>query len=170
MFVQNALTGFSVRDRIRILTSGRVIHGFDIVKLIALGADVIYSARAMMMALGCIQALRCNTNHCPTGVATQNPFLVAGLVVKDKIVRVERYHRKTVEMVAHMLGAMGLTGPEELRPEHIFRRISLVEISNYAKLYDFLEDGALLQEPLPEQYARAVQEASAESYRPVTSL
>ena len=170
MFVQNALTGFSVRDRIRILTSGRVIHGFDIVKLIALGADVIYSARAMMMALGCIQALRCNTNHCPTGVATQNPFLVAGLVVKDKIVRVERYHRKTVEMVAHMLGAMELTGPEELRPEHIFRRISLVEISNYAKLYDFLEDGALLQEPLPEQYARAVQEASAESYRPVTSL
>jgi glutamate synthase domain-containing protein 2 len=170
MLVQNALTGFSVRDRIRIFTSGRVIHGFDIVKLIALGADVIYSARAMMMALGCIQALRCNTNHCPTGVATQNPFLVAGLVVKDKRIRVERFHRKTVEMVAHMLGAMGLTGPEELRPEHIFRRTSLVEISNYAKLYDFLEDGELLQKPLPEQYARAVQEASAESYRPVTTL
>ncbi|MZH03561.1 MAG: FMN-binding glutamate synthase family protein, partial [Nitrospinae bacterium] len=67
ILVENALTGFSVRDRIRI-TSGRVIHGFDIVKLMALGADAIYSARAMMMALGCIQALRCNSNHCPTGV------------------------------------------------------------------------------------------------------
>jgi len=170
VFVQNALAGFSVRDRIRIFTSGRVIHGFDIVKLIALGADVIYSARAMMMALGCIQALRCNTNHCPTGVATQNPFLVAGLVVKDKRVRVERYQRKTVEMVAHILGAMGLNGPEELRPEHIFRRISLVEISNYARLYDFLEDGALLQKPLPKHYAQAVQQACADSFRPVASL
>ena len=79
ILVHNALTGFSIRDKIRIFASGRVIHGFDMIKLLALGADVIYSARAMMMALGCIQALRCNTNSCPTGVATQNRFLVAGL-------------------------------------------------------------------------------------------
>lgn len=170
ILVQNALTGFSLRDRIRIFSSGRVIHGFDIIKLIALGADVVYSARAMMMALGCIQALRCNTNHCPTGIATQNPFLVAGLVVKDKRKRVEMFHKKTLESVANLLGAMGLTGPEELRPEHILRRINLVKIQNYAELYSFLKEGALLQEPLPEQYVRAVREASAESFRSVTAF
>ena len=170
ILVKNALTGFSLRDRIRIFASGRVIHGFDMIKLLALGADVIYSARAMMMALGCIQALRCNTNRCPTGVATQNPFLVAGLVVKDKRKRVEMFHKKTIESVAHLLGAMGMTGPEELRPEHILRRINLTKIQNYAELYDFLEDGALLKEPLPEQYVRAIREASAESFRPVTAL
>ena len=169
MLVQNALTGFSMRDRIRIFSSGRVIHGFDIIKLVALGADVIYSARAMMMALGCIQALRCNTNHCPTGITTQNPFLVAGLVVKDKRKRVATFHKKTIEITAHLIGAMGLNGPEELRPEHILRRASLTQVQNYAELYDFLESGALLKEPLPAQYARAIQKASAESFRPVTT-
>jgi glutamate synthase domain-containing protein 2 len=170
ILIQNALTGFSLRDRIRIFASGRVIHGFDMIKLLALGADVIYSARAMMMALGCIQALRCNTNSCPTGVTTQNPFLVAGLVVKDKRKRVEMFHKKTIESVANLLGAMGLTGPEELHPEHILRRINLIKIQNYAELYDFLEDGALLKEHPPEQYARALREANPESFRPVTEL
>ncbi len=168
--VQNTLTGFSLRDRVRIFAGGRVIHGFDMIKLLALGADVIYSARAMMMALGCIQALRCNTNGCPTGVATQNPSLVTGLVVKDKRKRVEMFHKKTIESVAHLLGAMGMTGPEELRPEHILRRINLTKIQNYAELYEFLEDGALLKKPPPEQYARVIRESSAENFRPITAL
>ena len=64
---------------------------------LALGADVCNSARAMMFALGCIQALRCNTNQCPTGVATQDPELVRGLHVGDKATRVARFHRETVK-------------------------------------------------------------------------
>jgi len=164
ILVHNALTGFSIRDRVRIFATGRVINGFDIIKLLALGADAIYSARAMMMALGCIQALRCNTNNCPTGVATQKPFLVAGLEVNDKRKRVEMFHKKTIESVAHLLGAMGLKGTNDLRPEHIIRRINLTKIQNYAELYDFLEDGALLKEPLPDQYAQAIQDATVDSF------
>ena len=80
------------------------------------------------------------------------------------------FHKKTIESVAQLLGAMGLAGPEELRPEHILRRINLIKIQNYAELYDFLEDGSLLKEHPPEQFARALWEASAESFRPVTVL
>jgi glutamate synthase domain-containing protein 2 len=164
IFVHNALTGFGIRDKVRIFSSGRVIHGFDVIKMLALGADIIYSARAMMMALGCIQALRCNTNSCPTGVATQDPFLVEGLVIKDKRKRVKMFHQKTVENVAHLLGAIGLCGPNELRPEHIFRRIDSIKIQNYGELYSFIENGSLLIEPPPEQYAQAIGQACAESF------
>src|SRR5436190_948250 len=96
-FVHNALVGAGIRDRIRIIASGKVNTGFQIATKIALGADMCNAARAMMFAIGCIQALRCNSNHCPTGVATQNPSLVEGLHVGDKSQRVFRYHRETVK-------------------------------------------------------------------------
>ena len=91
IFVHNALVGFSLRDKIKIISSGKIASGFGIIKQLSIGADICYSARAMMMALGCIQALRCNSNHCPVGVTTQNPDLVAGLVVSDKKERVASY-------------------------------------------------------------------------------
>ena len=77
----------------------------------ALGADMCNAARAMMFALGCIQALRCNTNQCPTGVATQDPELVRGLHVGDKSARVARYHAETVKSFFEVLGAAGFHEP-----------------------------------------------------------
>jgi glutamate synthase domain-containing protein 2 len=73
VFVHNALVGFNIRDRIRLIVSGKITTGFDMVAKIAMGADMCNSARGMMFALGCIQALQCHANTCPTGVATQNP-------------------------------------------------------------------------------------------------
>jgi glutamate synthase domain-containing protein 2 len=96
IFVHNALVGFSLRKKVRVFCSGKVVSGFDVVSRLAIGADGCHAARAMMMALGCIQALRCNTNRCPTGVATQDPSLMAGLVVEDKAVRVANYPRETL--------------------------------------------------------------------------
>ena len=81
---------------VKIISSGRVVNGFDLVRLLALGADICNSARAMMFALGCIQALMCNTNKCPTGIATSKPHLMAGLDVDDKAVRVAQFQAKTV--------------------------------------------------------------------------
>ena len=78
MLVHNSLVGTGLRDRIKIGASGKVASGVDIVSRICQGADFTLSARAMMFAVGCIQALKCNTNHCPTGVATQDPARAQG--------------------------------------------------------------------------------------------
>jgi glutamate synthase domain-containing protein 2 len=165
IFVHNSLVGFSVRDRIRIFSSGKVTTGFDMEKKIALGADAIYSARGMMLALGCIQALRCNSNVCPTGITTQDPHLVEGLVVSDKRKRVTMFHARTAESFAEILGAMDLEGPEELRPWHIMRRVSPTETKHYGELYDYIGKGSLLGDNPPKAYERALQAASAESFR-----
>lgn len=164
MFVHNALVGIGLRDQIKVIASGKISTGFGVIKRIALGADLCYSARAMMIALGCIQALKCNTNECPTGVATQDKLLADGLVVSDKKDRVCEYHRETVESVAEMLGAMGLSGTDELRPWHITRRISFTEIHHYGELYSFLDKDSLLKEPFPEHFERAWKAACPDTF------
>jgi glutamate synthase domain-containing protein 2 len=145
-FVHNALTGFGLRDRIRIIAAGKILTGFHMIRALALGADLCVSARGMMLALGCIQALRCNTNRCPTGVATQDPALMHGLDVTDKTERVARFHKATVHGFLEMLAAMGLGHPRDLRPCHIFRRVGDLEVRSFNLIYEFLEPGQLLNE------------------------
>ena len=116
ILVHNALVGYAVRDKIRVCASGKITSGFDMVKRLALGADLCASARGMMMALGCIQALRCNSNRCPVGITTQNPQLVAGLVPSDKDVRVMGFHKETIESVSEIMGAMGIAYPGRFAP------------------------------------------------------
>ncbi len=164
IFVHNALTGFAVRKQVKVFCSGRVVTGTDVVTHLAIGADGCNSARAMMMALGCIQALRCNTNHCPTGVATQNPKLMAGLDVADKTTRVANYHRETVKTVAELIGAMGLSHTNELRPWHIMRRTAFATIRNYHELFEFIEEGSLLGNIVPQAFARPLAAARADSF------
>ena len=164
IFVNNALRGFALRDRVRLFASGKVISAFDMVKRLALGADVLYSARGMMLSLGCIQALRCNSNKCPVGVATQDPELVVGLVPEDKTARVAGYHKEQLENVAEMLGAMGIGSSRALRPWHLLRRTAPNEVRHYGELYEFLERGALLDEPLPARFEHAVRTASEHSF------
>jgi glutamate synthase domain-containing protein 2 len=163
-FVHNTLIGFELRDAIRIVASGRLITGFHLVRALAQGADMCASARGMMMALGCIQALRCNSNACPVGVATQDPHLVGGLVVEDKTRRVYNFHRETVHSMLQLVGAAGLESPDELRPWHILRRVSATEVRNYAEIFDSVEPGALLREPVPSAYERAMLVSSAEAF------
>jgi glutamate synthase domain-containing protein 2 len=143
-FVNNALVGAGLRDQVRLLASGKVNTGFQIASKIALGADACNAARAMMFAIGCIQALRCNTNHCPTGVATQDPALVRGLHVGDKSERVARFHRETVRSFLEILGAAGLHAPKELRAWFLMKRVNSGEVRSYHELYPPVEPGALL--------------------------
>ena len=170
IFVHSALVGYSVRDRIRICASGRITSGFGMVKRLALGADVCNSARGMMLALGCIQALRCNSNHCPVGITTQNAQLVAGLVPSLKSVRAANFQRGTLASLCEIMGAMGIAAPSELRPWHIMRRTSPTEIRHYGELFEFLAPDCLLQEPLPQTYARACQAASADTFAHVATV
>ena len=91
---------------------------------LALGADVCNAARAMMFALGCIQALKCNTNKCPTGVATQEPELMSGLNPSEKRFRVFNYHKNTIHAAAEIIGAAGYDCPSGLTASDIQRRTS----------------------------------------------
>jgi glutamate synthase domain-containing protein 2 len=166
IFVHNCLTGFGLRDQIRIIYSGKVSSGFDLVSRIAMGADLVNSARAMMIALGCIQALRCNTNDCPTGVATQEPHLVAGLHVGDKRTRVQRYHARTLESAAELMGAMGVGRSQDLQPWHINRRISPERVRRYDQIYTYLQSGALLRDSVPDDYRQPLELAQADSFAP----
>ena len=169
-FVSDCLTGYGLRPHIRIIASGKILTGFHLVKNMALGADLCNSARGMMLALGCVHSLSCNTNRCPTGVATQNPSLYRGLVVSDKARRVAKYHAKTVHATADLLTSAGLRHPAELNRTHIFRRISHAEIRRYDEIFPYLKENCLLSGEIPETFALDVAEASADSFLPREQL
>lgn len=152
-FVHNILNGLNIRQHIKIIASGKVTSAFHLARAIALGADTCNSARAMMMALGCIQALLCNTNKCPTGVATQDPKLTVGLVVDDKKVRVANYHKGTIDNFVEMIGASGLDNFKNLTRSHIYRRISLNQMLTYEEIFPSIKPGSMLNlETIPEKY------------------
>lgn len=163
-FVHNTLVGYNLRDRSKIICSGKIVTGFDLIKNLAIGADLCYSARAMMMSIGCIQALQCHSNHCPTGVATQDPSLMKGLNVEDKAKRTAAYHHGTMESVAEILGSMGLSSTQDLKPWHRMRRTDFTEIKHYGEIYPALKPGDLLKTELPKNWERAVLAASAFSF------
>jgi len=165
-FVYDALTGFDLKKHIKLIASGKVATGFDLVKNFALGADMCNSARGMMFALGCIQALECNMNTCPTGVATQDKSLVKGLVVEDKKTRVANYQRETVSSAVQMIGAAGLRHPLDLHRSFIYRRVSANLIQTYAELFPYIPKGSLLQTPYPKQFEMDMAISSAETFVP----
>jgi len=166
-FAYNTLVGFDLKKDITLVASGKIVSGFDIYKAIALGADVCYSARAMMMAVGCIQALECNHNTCPTGVATQNPALVKGLDVNDKKVRVANYHHETVKAFVELMAAAGIDDLHKINRTHVYQRIDQHVSKSYYQLYPYIAEGALLSpESVPETWNEYMAMASADSFRP----
>ncbi|WP_417429122.1 FMN-binding glutamate synthase family protein [Halpernia sp.] len=114
IFVNNTLKAFNVRKKIRIIASGKVLTSLDILRAVAMGADMCNNARGFMFALGCIQALRCNTNTCPTGVATQDKMLIKGLDVNDKSERVFHFHKNTLHTCNELIAAAGLHSYSEI--------------------------------------------------------
>ncbi len=114
IFVNKTLIRLNIRDKIRIICSGKIISGHAILKAIALGADLCNSARGFMFSLGCIQALRCNTNKCPVGIATQDRMLEKGLVIEDKFERVYHFHKNTLYAANELLAAAGKTSYEDV--------------------------------------------------------
>ena len=163
MLVQNCLVGTGLREHIKIGASGKVASGFDIVSRIIQGADFTLSARAMMFAVGCIQAMKCHTNRCPTGVATQDAGLSRALHVPDKIERVANFQRATIASAAQMVASMGLESFAELEPSMLNRRIDYARTRTYAEIYEWLMPGELLECP-PESWLSDWIEASAEEF------
>lgn len=143
-FVDDALRGFGIREQMKLAASGKILTGFHMVRAMALGADFCYSARAMMMAVGCIQALECNKNTCPAGVATQDPELTKGLVVEDKKVRVANYHKHTVDSFVELLAASGIDHPDKINRTHVYRRVFMNMVKTYEEIYPEVPEGCLL--------------------------
>lgn len=154
LFVHNTLVGANLRDQIKLGAAGKVVSAFDIIRAFALGADWVNAGRGFMFALGCIQSLSCNTNKCPTGVATQSESRQKGLVVEDKGERVYHFHRNTLHALAEMIAAAGLSHPDEIEAHHVVRRFSATEIKTYAQTLFFLKRGELLNAPIDSHFYR----------------
>lgn len=117
--VANIRNAHGLRERIPLIASGKLVNPGDVAWALATGADFVTSARGFMFALGCIQALKCNRNTCPTGITTHNPRFQAGLVVEDKELRVAAYANeivKEVEIIAH---SVGVAEPRLMRRKHV---------------------------------------------------
>lgn len=163
MLVHNALVGTGLRHMIKIGAAGKVVSGSDIVKRLIQGADFTMSARAMMMATGCIQAQKCHTNHCPVGVATQDERLMKGLDVEDKSHRVHNYHKLTVSEAVQIMASMGVSEPSQLNTRMLRRRVDHLNTRSYASIYHWLREDELLNEP-PRGWAADWDEADADHF------
>ena len=130
----NILREEGARERLKLIGSGRIISGAEACIALGLGADLVHIARGFMFSMGCIQALQCNTNHCPTGVATQNKWLMRGLDPTSKAARVANYMKAVHKDVMMIVRALGLKHPNEIRRHHMSmivepgRRVALTEI------------------------------------------
>jgi glutamate synthase domain-containing protein 2 len=164
VLAHNCLVGAGLRSSIRLGASGRVVTGFDIARLMALGADWCNAARGFMFALGCLQAQTCHTDRCPTGVTTQNPWRQRGLVVGDKAPRVRQFHDNTLAALGELVGAAGLAHPSELRPMHILKRISPSEVKSFAEVYTFLAHRELIAGTANAYYAQQWALADAQGF------
>ncbi len=164
-FVYDCLNGFGIKKEIKIIASGKVITGFDIIKCLSIGADVCNSARGMMFALGCIQALECHKNTCPTGIATQDPRLTKGLVPEEKSIRVARFQHETVKSAMELMASAGLRHPDEVDRTVISARTGSTKIETYYEMYPEIETGCLLNEnTVPKEYLYIWKKATANQF------
>ena len=145
-FVHNKLRGAGLRDQIKLGAAGKIISAFDIARALALGADWCNSARGFMFAIGCIQAQACHTNHCPVGVATQDPLRTRALDPVHKSARVARFHRDTLEALGETTGAAGLSNPSGFLPHHLMQRQSDRSMVQGNKAFPYLPEGFLLDD------------------------
>lgn len=162
-YIHQVLRGAGLRDSIRLISAGQTASGFDMVEKIAVGADTVNSARAMMLALGCVQAKACNTNKCPSGIATQDPSRSRAINIDEKSERVFNYHQGTVHAFLDLCGAMGYDNPADLRPTDLFSRSDL-GLKNYDEIYHPLQERQLLSTAIPDFYLRDWLRASSASF------
>ncbi len=113
------LREYGLKERIRLIASGKLMVPGDVAWALAAGADFVTSARGFMFSLGCIQAMKCNKNTCPTGITTHNPRFQQGLVPEDKYKKVAKYAKNIVKEVETISHSVGVAEPRLLRREHV---------------------------------------------------
>ena len=119
LIVDNTQRRYGVRDRVKVFASGMLTTADKMAGALAFGADLIYVARAAMNTIGCINALKCNTNECPTGVTSHKPELKQGLVIEEKRFRTANYIATLREGVFMLAASCGLESPAQFAREHV---------------------------------------------------
>jgi len=119
-FANRVLVEEKVRDKLKLVCSGKLINPGRQLTAMALGADAVYTARGFMLALGCIQALQCNHNTCPVGITTHDPVLQQGLIIPDKAKRIANYVKNLEHDFIELLSAMGCRSTKDLCPENVY--------------------------------------------------
>jgi len=112
------LIDFGLRERVKVIASGKLINPADVAWALCAGADCVVSARGFMFSLGCIQAMQCNKNTCPTGITTHDPHLQRGLVIKDKVKRVAHYQKNMIKELYIIANSCGVGNPGLLNRRH----------------------------------------------------
>jgi len=112
------LVEYGLRDRIRVIASGKLINPADVAWALCVGADAVNNARGFMFSLGCIQAMQCNKNTCPTGITTHDPRLQRGLVASDKAQRVANYQLNMVRELNTIAHSCGVSNARLLGRRH----------------------------------------------------
>jgi glutamate synthase domain-containing protein 2 len=129
------LNKHNLRKRIRVIASGKLINPADVAWALCAGADFINNARGFMFSLGCIQALQCNKDTCPTGVTTHNKRLQAGLNPEDKYVRVANYAQNMEKEVGIIAHSCGVTEPRQLTRHHARIVMGIGQSRSFSELY-----------------------------------
>ncbi|MEZ5681034.1 MAG: FMN-binding glutamate synthase family protein [Erythrobacter sp.] len=168
ILVRNALVGTGLKNEVKVAAAGMVHSGAGLAMNLGLGADWCNSARAFMFALGCVQSMKCHTDACPTGVATQDATRQRGLVVEDKGDRVARFQRQTLGSLREMVIAMGLENPWQIAPCHISERQNSARSDRIDNIYGFLKENQLLDDPGSTQYAEDWEAAQAHTFGEAT--
>ena len=164
IFAQNVLVGSGVRDKVRLAASAKITSAFEMARVMALGADWCNAARAFMFSIGCIQALRCQTNTCPAGVTTQDHRRQRGLVVTDKAQRVYNYHRNTMDDLAQVVAACGLEHPTDLSPSLLCHRTNSHHHKTYKDLFEWCTPNMFYDMDTKCGYTKKWEMASAEAF------
>ena len=152
--VHDALVGAALREQVRLIASGKITTGADMVAALARGADLCAAARPFMIAMGCIQALICASNQCPAGLATQDPRLIRGIVPRAMAANVTRYHQQTMQAFRELVAATGCRSPAELSGAHLLQDGGASGVSR----------GQFLDGDLPAPYAAAWVAARADRF------
>ena len=168
--VRNALVGTGLHRQVRLAASGKLYSGAGLAECLAIGADWGNAARAFMFSIGCIQAKRCHTGTCPTGITTQDPARMRGLDPEIQGRRAANFQRATVAALMNIVAAAGLTHPRDLQPHHVQRRISAAKSLPLDHIWEFLPPEILLDAPEETAYARWWEAADAHDFKPRCDL
>lgn len=153
VFVCDTLNGYGLKKDLKVIATSKILTGFDVIRTMCIGADACNGARSMLFAIGCIQALACDTNNCPAGITTQREDLQKGLDPTDKAVRVFNYHDETVKSAMSLLTAAGLDDLKKLNRSYIHKKVDEYHTYPLDYMFPSVEYGSYLKEDKePEAY------------------
>jgi len=144
VYVDNILKGIGKRDRVKIAASGKLLTGFDVARICALGADWVNMARPFMFSIGCIQARSCHNGKCPTGITTLDPMRARAINVPKQSEAVAAFQKHTRHALAELIGVAGLDHPSKLNRRHLVRRVGQAEVLLADQIWPRVDEGAIL--------------------------